>query len=98
MINIPEKPEKAAHAAWSFAPDGTAVVKDTEQSIFYPLNEVGALIWDLIDGEHDVAAIADVVTNEYDVAHEDALIDVREFLSHLTELDLIQNRKEVKFP
>lgn len=98
MIKIPEKPEKAAHAAWSFAPDGSAVVKDTDQSIFYPLNEVGALIWDLVDGEHDVDAIAAAVTREYDVSLEDVLVDVREFLGHLTELDLIRDRKEVKSP
>lgn len=49
----------------------------------YTLNEVGSFIWRLIDGRRSAQAIAEAVTDEYDVALEQAALDVDELLTAL---------------
>jgi hypothetical protein len=46
----------------------------------YTLNEVGSFIWQLIDGRRSAQAIAEAVTDEYDVPLERAVLDVDELL------------------
>ena len=49
----------------------------------YTLNEVGSFIWHLIDGRQSAQAIAEAVSAEYDVAPEQAALDVDELLTAL---------------
>jgi hypothetical protein len=49
----------------------------------YTLNEVGAFVWDLIDGRRSAQAIAEAITAEYDVVLEQAVRDVDELLTTL---------------
>jgi len=49
----------------------------------YTLNEVGSFIWHLIDGRRSAQAIAEAVSAEYDVALEQAAVDVDELLTAL---------------
>jgi hypothetical protein len=46
----------------------------------YTLNEVGSFIWQLIDGRRSAQAIAEAVTDVYDVPLERAVLDVDELL------------------
>jgi hypothetical protein len=56
----------------------------------YTLNEVGAFIWEAIDGSKSVSRIKDKVAEEFDVDALQAQIDVAEILSQLESLSLIQ--------
>lgn len=49
----------------------------------YALNEAGARIWELIDGEKRVSEIKEIITKEFDVAHEQAEADMFKFLNQL---------------
>jgi coenzyme PQQ synthesis protein D (PqqD) len=49
----------------------------------YTLNDVGSFIWLLIDGRRSAQAIAEAVTDEYDVTLEQAALDVDELLTAL---------------
>jgi len=47
--------------------DGEAVLVHPAQGKVRVLNAVGARIWELADGRHDIAALAQAVADEYGV-------------------------------
>jgi hypothetical protein len=60
----------------------------------YTLNEVGTLIWELIDGKNNVSKIVKAVHSAYEVTHEEAEQDTIEFLSLLETACLIRLSNE----
>jgi hypothetical protein len=56
----------------------------------YTLNELGTMIWQLIDDRNSVNQIVETVCKEYDVAPEEATKDVVGFLSSLEAAGLIR--------
>ena len=56
----------------------------------YTLNELGTLIWELIDGRTGVSAIVELICSEYDVAPEVAAKDAFDFLGSLEAAGLIR--------
>ncbi len=65
----------------------TRTVGDVES--IYTLNEVGARIWDLIDGGRRVDDILALIVGEYDVSEEDAKEDLVVILQQLEEIGAI---------
>jgi hypothetical protein len=55
----------------------------------YTFNEVGAVIWSLVDGTKNVNDIVDEVTDRFEVEPEEARKDVLEFLGTLNTAGLI---------
>jgi hypothetical protein len=55
----------------------------------YTLNELGATIWQLINGQATARELAEAVRNEYDVGTEEAEKDVVDFLRSLEDAGLI---------
>jgi hypothetical protein len=49
----------------------------------YTLDEVGARIWELIDGQRRVEEIRDTIVEEYEVSAEVAEADLIEFVQQL---------------
>ena len=56
----------------------------------YTLNELGSMIWQLIDGQTTARKLAEVVGNEYDVGDAEAEKDVVDFLRSLEDAGLIR--------
>lgn len=56
----------------------------------YTLDEVGARIWELVDGERQVADIRDTLIQEFEVRPDEAEADVVEFLEQLNEAGCIR--------
>jgi hypothetical protein len=56
----------------------------------YTLNEMGTLIWGLIDGKNSLGQIADAICSAYDVTPEEAEKDVLNFLKSLETGGLIR--------
>ncbi len=61
----------------------------------YTLNEVGAMVWQLIDGRTSVRQLAEAVRNEYDVEDAEAEKDVLDFLRSLEDAGLIRSSGEI---
>jgi hypothetical protein len=61
-----------------------------EMEMLYTLNEVGARVYDLIDGTRPVKHIVDAIVREFDVNEQTAEADVREFITQLLEIDSIR--------
>jgi len=56
----------------------------------YTLNEVGALVWELIDGTRSIKDIKDIILQEYEVTSEQADADIKEFIAALEEISAVR--------
>ena len=68
--------------------DGEYIVFNTEKESFFELDEVGSVIWELID-DSTVDQITDAVTSIFDVSREQAQEDIRSFTNQLVNNGLI---------
>lgn len=69
--------------------ENEAVLLLPEQGQVRVLNEVGARIWQLVDGKRSIVDIAAVLSTEYEVALSDAETDTLAFLQLLAERGLV---------
>lgn len=60
-----------------------------ESGEYYSLNELGAMIWELMDGRRPIGEVADVLETEYDAPRELILEDCRELIASLMKNDLL---------
>ena len=63
--------------------DGEAVIVEPQKGMVNVINTVGSRIWELLDGKHTVAEIANVIADEYEVSPEQALSDTMEFIEDI---------------
>lgn len=49
----------------------------------YTLNETGAFLWELIDGENNIEDMIEALIREYDIDEQSATNDVFEFISEM---------------
>lgn len=61
-----------------------------DMDAIYTLNEVGSVIWQLIDGHNTLDKIVAAVCDEYDVTPEEAHRDVVELIDSLEATGLIR--------
>ena len=61
-----------------------------EIECLYTLNEVGALIWDLIDGQRSLVAVRDAIVEEFEVSEQEAQQDLTVLIEQLEEIGAIQ--------
>ena len=71
--------------------DGEAILLNPKEGCSYNLNNVGTMIWKLLDGEHSIDDIAKAICELYEVEHEQALQDVRQLLNELRENNLVSD-------
>jgi methyltransferase-like protein len=60
-----------------------------DMGCIYNLNEVGAFVWENLDGEKTLDDLKDMVTEEFDVSVNDTETDLYEFINDLEEIDAI---------
>ena len=53
------------------------------------VNEVGAVIWELIDGKRTIERIIEEIVSQFDVDHVTAETDVFNFISELNEREMV---------
>jgi hypothetical protein len=83
--------DRSPSMAWQTI-DGETVLLNIDGRELMGLNAVGARVWELADGEHTVAQIAEAVTVEFTVGRDEALADVRRFVTELLELGALTRR------
>lgn len=57
--------------------------------ISYVLNEVGAFIWELIDGKRQIKQIKEIFLEEFEVSHEEAENDLIELVRQMEEMGFV---------
>ena len=60
-----------------------------DMETLYTLNEVGARVYELIDGKRALREIVTTIVNEFEVTEQQAESDVREFIAQLLEVESI---------
>jgi len=70
--------------------DGEAVLVHPGQGVVRVLNEVGAYLWERIDGVRSATDLTDAVVAEYEVDPARAQADVLAFLAALAERGVIE--------
>jgi len=58
----------------------------------YTLNETGAFIWELIDGEKNVEDLIQAVISEYNIDRETATADVLTFIDNMSKYLIISDQ------
>jgi hypothetical protein len=61
-----------------------------EMETLYTLNEVGARVYELIDGKRPVKDIVSAIVTEFEVTPETAEADVKEFIEQLLQIESIR--------
>ncbi|MBI5893820.1 MAG: PqqD family protein [Deltaproteobacteria bacterium] len=64
--------------------------KVADLNCIYVLNEVGALIWEFIDGKRALDEILDSIIEAYDVERETAKNDLLSFINQLLKTESIE--------
>ena len=69
--------------------DGEAIMIDLAQGTYYSLDEVGTLVWELIEREHTLGHIVEVITQRFKVPSEAAEIDVQRLVEEMLEEGIV---------
>jgi hypothetical protein len=69
--------------------EGEAVLLSPSAGSSYNLNQVGAVIWKMLDGNHTSENIAAAICQAYEVEYEQALQDVENILVEMRNNNLL---------
>lgn len=69
---------------------GVTVLMSMDSGKFVELNGTGSAIWELTDGQRDVAEIAHALQGRFEVDPAECLDDVREFYARMRDEKLVR--------
>lgn len=70
--------------------DGEKVIMNFEKGKYFSLNEMGSIIWEIINKETSVKKIIKLLITEYDVEEDVCEKCVFEYLNNLYNINLIK--------
>ena len=70
--------------------EGELVILDGQSGTYYGLNEVGRMVWELIEESRSIADVRDAIAAEYDVDRERVEEDVIDVLDDLESKGLVR--------
>ena len=65
------------------------VIVNPDDNETHSIEDIGAFIWEHIDGRNDLGSILDHILLEYEVAEATAAEDLQSFISQLMEAGLV---------
>lgn len=70
-------------------------IKDNlgDMGSIYNLNEVGAFVWEQLDGQKTLSDVNEMLTDEFDIPEGESKEDLIEFINQLKEIDAIINKE-----
>ena len=80
----------AADHCISTVVDGETVILHQDAGEYYSVNEVGTLIWELIQQPQTLDDLSRAIVSEYDVAYEQCQSDVSEMLAEMANENLVR--------
>jgi hypothetical protein len=81
---------KRSDAAMARRVDDDAVILDITSGQFFGINDVGALVWDLLEHDTTRDALVNAVTAEFDVDSEQAGDDIDALIAQLSNAGLVE--------
>ena len=85
---LPDRYPRRRAVPWRLL-DTEALVVDVAGGVLYPLNAVGARIWELCDGARSVAHIAQLLAEEFDATEDVIRGDADRFVDDLVAAGLV---------
>lgn len=76
------------------AVENETVLLHLDSGVYYKLNEVGRAVWDLLDGERDVAALVAAIMKDYDVSAETLTADLQQLFTELEREGLVRTEAD----
>ena len=93
MQNLEQKYRRNANFVYRKIENETILVpiKDNvgDMGCIYNLNEVGAFVWEHLDGEKTLDDLKNMVTEEFDVSDQEAEKDLNQFVGDLIDIEAI---------
>ena len=69
---------------------GEAIVLNMKSGVYFEMDQVAALIWNLLEKPRTVREIRDAIMKEYEVDSNTCEKDLKSFLDHLQSAGLIE--------
>jgi len=69
---------------------GEAVILSFKNGMYYGLDTIGAMVWDLIQKSKSIKEISNIIMENYDVSKEQCENDLKKLLIDLKENGLIE--------
>lgn len=69
--------------------DGEAIIINLANGVYYSMDKVGALVWDLLQTGYSLEEVIAAVTGQYDVGREQAESNVRDLVQELVAENLV---------
>ncbi len=70
--------------------DGETVILNIETGIYSGLNELGTVIWNVLEDKMSFVDIREAVLSDFEVPLEECVVDLLSFLQELTKNKLIE--------
>lgn len=71
--------------------DGEWVILDGKQYIVTKLNDAGGFLWNRLKEGATLGMLVRALTEEYEISAEQAELDIKSFLQHLTQCGLVEH-------
>ncbi|NVM20305.1 MAG: PqqD family protein [Desulfobacterales bacterium] len=88
-MNMKTNPKRKSDLVWREVGGEIAIISPDNKHL-HTLNDVGSRIWQLLDGENDLSAIADIISAEYEEEEEVVELDLAEYVENLRRLKLLE--------
>lgn len=69
--------------------DGEAILINLSNGVYYSMDQVGGVIWELVEGQHSVEEMVATLSARYEVSVEQAQADVERLVKELVEENLV---------
>ena len=89
MLNLQNSFRTREQEVASKVIDGEAIIINLANGVYYSIDKVGALVWDLLQAGHTLEQVIGAVTARYDVTREQAESDARELVGELVQENLV---------
>ncbi len=70
--------------------DGEAIMINLSNGMYYSMDGVGGLIWEMIEGRHSLGEIAEAIAVHHEVLPEQAQVDLQLLVEELVQESLVQ--------
>ena len=89
MLNLHQRFQPREQEVASKVIDGEAIIINLANGVYYSIDKVGALVWELLQSGYTLEQVIKTVTAQYDVTGEQAEANIRELVEELVQENLV---------
>jgi hypothetical protein len=94
MLNWHNRLSPKQHEVAAKVIDGEAIMINLSNGVYYSMDKVGGMIWELIDTGHNMEEMVAAITARYEVTREQVQADVERLVAELIEENLVQTAND----